>query len=61
MAQSASAVYNGLADPGPWSGFCAAIRKLCDRQALDRGFTAAFPDAVNLGALRGGPWSPSLK
>jgi AcrR family transcriptional regulator len=56
LAACLAAVYDGLADPDPWRGFCAAIRTLCDLQALDRGFTAAFtaafPGAVDLDAQR---------
>jgi AcrR family transcriptional regulator len=42
LAECVAAVDDGLADPDPWHGFRTAIERLCDIQALDRGFTAAF-------------------
>lgn len=33
---------DALKDPDPWSGFCTVIEKVCQLQACDRGFTAAF-------------------
>lgn len=46
----ASVIDDALADPDPWHGFCVVIRKVCEMQALDKGFTgafiSAFPDAV---------------
>jgi AcrR family transcriptional regulator len=36
---------DGLADPDPWHGFRLAVEKLCEFQALDHGFTAAFKSA----------------
>ena len=48
-----SVVDDALLDPDPWRGFCAVIEKVCDMQASDRGFTAAFvsafPDAIAFG------------
>jgi AcrR family transcriptional regulator len=35
----------GLADPDPWHGFCVTVEKLCELQARDRGFIAAFKSA----------------
>ena len=50
LEECASVVDDALADPDPWRGFCAVIEKVCDMQAADRGFTAAFvsafPDAI---------------
>jgi AcrR family transcriptional regulator len=47
-----SVVDDALADPDPWHGFCTVVRKVCDMQAVDRGFSvafvAAFPDAVDV-------------
>jgi AcrR family transcriptional regulator len=47
---------DGLADPDPGRGFRLAITRLCELQACDRGFTAAFksayPRAVNFARLR---------
>jgi AcrR family transcriptional regulator len=44
------------ADPDPWHGFCRAVEKLCQLQARDHGFTAAFkstfPRALNFPAIR---------
>jgi hypothetical protein len=46
----------GIADPDPWHGFCLAVEKLCELQARDHGFTAAFkstfPRAINFAAIR---------
>jgi AcrR family transcriptional regulator len=46
----------GLADPDPWRGFRVAVEKLCELQARDRGFIAAFksafPRAMDFGANR---------
>jgi AcrR family transcriptional regulator len=46
----------GLADPDPWRGFCLVIEKVCELQARDQGFTAAFmstyPNAVDFTADR---------
>jgi AcrR family transcriptional regulator len=45
-------------DPDPWRGFCRAVEKLCEMQARDRGFSAAFltafPDAVPVDEMRAG-------
>ena len=50
LEECASVVDDALADPDPWRGFCSVVEKVCDMQAADRGFTAAFasafPDAV---------------
>jgi AcrR family transcriptional regulator len=35
----------GLADTDPWHGFCVTVEKLCELQARDRGFIAAFKSA----------------
>ncbi|MDR6595151.1 TetR/AcrR family transcriptional regulator [Saccharothrix longispora] len=45
-----SVVHEALDDPDPWHGFCRVVTVLCEMQARDRGFSAAFlsafPDAV---------------
>jgi AcrR family transcriptional regulator len=40
-----STLDEGLADPDPWHGFCVTVEKLCELQARDRGFVAAFKSA----------------
>ncbi|MFE3053389.1 TetR/AcrR family transcriptional regulator [Nocardia sp. NPDC059239] len=49
-------VDEGLADPDPWHGFCLTLEKLCELQARDHGFTAAFmstyPHAMDFTAIR---------
>jgi AcrR family transcriptional regulator len=40
-----SSMDEGLADPDPWHGFCVTVEKLCELQARDHGFTAAFKSA----------------
>ncbi|WP_433624108.1 TetR/AcrR family transcriptional regulator [Nocardia sp. CA-120079] len=56
MLACRSIVDEGLADPDPWHGFCLAIEKLCELQARDHGFTAAFmsayPHALDFAAIR---------
>ncbi|MFJ7214036.1 TetR/AcrR family transcriptional regulator [Amycolatopsis sp. NPDC098790] len=51
-----SIVDEGLADPDPWHGFVLVVEKLCDLQARDAGFTAAFttayPHAIDFTADR---------
>ncbi|WP_067693301.1 TetR/AcrR family transcriptional regulator [Nocardia jejuensis] len=51
-----SIIEEGLADPDPWRGFCGTVEKLCELQAGDQGFTAAFmatyPRAVDFTAIR---------
>jgi AcrR family transcriptional regulator len=46
----------GLADPDPWRGFRVTVRKLCELQARDHGFTtafkSAFPRTLDLAAMR---------
>jgi AcrR family transcriptional regulator len=46
----------GLADPDPWHGFCLVVEKLCELQARDHGFIAAFkstfPRAMDFAAIR---------
>jgi AcrR family transcriptional regulator len=37
-----AALYEGLADPDPWRGFCSVIEQVCLTQATERGFTQAF-------------------
>lgn len=39
MAAYADSVERALADPDPWSGFCAHIEAMCAMQAEDRGVT----------------------
>jgi hypothetical protein len=45
-----------LAAPDPWHGFCLAVEKLCELQARDHGFAAAFkstfPRAMDFAANR---------
>jgi AcrR family transcriptional regulator len=52
FAVCVSVIDDALADPDPWHGFCTFIRKVCDMQAADRGFSAAFvaafPDAAEV-------------
>ncbi|MFE9321906.1 TetR/AcrR family transcriptional regulator [Nocardia sp. NPDC052278] len=49
-------VDEGLADPDPWHGFCLVVEKLCELQARDHGFAAAFmsayPHAMDFTAIR---------
>lgn len=56
MLACRSLVDEGLADPDPWHGFCLAVEKLCELQARDHGFTAAFmsayPHALDFAAIR---------
>ncbi|WP_216900177.1 TetR/AcrR family transcriptional regulator [Nocardia alni] len=56
MLACRSIVDEGLADPDPWHGFCVAVEKLCELQARDHGFTAAFmsnfPHAMDFAAIR---------
>ncbi|MFE0021141.1 TetR/AcrR family transcriptional regulator [Amycolatopsis sp. NPDC059021] len=51
-----STMDEGLADPDPWHGFRVAVGKLCELQARDHGFIAAFkstfPRAVDFAAIR---------
>ncbi|RSM79985.1 TetR family transcriptional regulator [Kibdelosporangium aridum] len=51
-----SILNEGIADPDPWHGFCLVVEKLCELQARDRGFTAAFkstfPRAMDFAAIR---------
>ena len=50
------AIDEGLADPDAWHGFRLAVEKLCELQARDYGFTAAFkstfPRALDFAAMR---------
>ncbi|WP_433194174.1 TetR/AcrR family transcriptional regulator [Nocardia sp. CA-107356] len=56
MCACRSIVDEGLADPDPWHGFCLVVEKICELQAHDRGFTAAFmstfPHAMDFAAIR---------
>ncbi|MFD6160596.1 TetR/AcrR family transcriptional regulator [Nocardia sp. NPDC060256] len=56
MRACRSIVDDGLADPDPWHGFCRAVENLCELQARDQGFTAAFmstfPHAMDFAAIR---------
>ncbi|WP_228000370.1 TetR/AcrR family transcriptional regulator [Nocardia australiensis] len=56
MLACRSLVDEGLADPDSWHGFCRVVEKLCELQARDHGFTAAFmsayPHALNFAAIR---------
>jgi AcrR family transcriptional regulator len=52
----AGEVHRAAEDPDPWRGFCRALAKLCEMQARDRGFSAAFlsafPDALPVDEVR---------
>ncbi|WP_433663791.1 TetR/AcrR family transcriptional regulator [Nocardia sp. CA-128927] len=56
MLACRSIVDDGLADPDPWHGFCRAVEQLCELQARDHGFSAAFmsafPHAMDFAAIR---------
>ncbi|MBB5802903.1 AcrR family transcriptional regulator [Saccharothrix ecbatanensis] len=41
----AAVVHDALDDPDPWRGFCRVVAELCEMQARDRGFSAAFLSA----------------
>lgn len=49
-------VDEGLAETDAWHGFCRALEKLCEMQARDYGFNAAFmstyPHALDFAAIR---------
>ncbi|MGM1065040.1 TetR/AcrR family transcriptional regulator [Saccharothrix sp. Mg75] len=55
-----SVVHDALDDPDPWRGFCRVVAELCEMQARDRGFSAAFlsafPDAVPVDEQRARAW-----
>ncbi|MEU6992780.1 helix-turn-helix domain-containing protein [Streptomyces sp. NPDC046465] len=57
MTACTAIVDEALADPDPWRGFCLVIEAVCEMQARDRGFTAAFvsafPRAIDFAADRG--------
>jgi AcrR family transcriptional regulator len=46
FACCSAVVYDALADPDPWRGFCAVVGQVCAMQAADRGFGAAFLSAL---------------
>ncbi|MFD4369963.1 TetR/AcrR family transcriptional regulator [Rhodococcus sp. NPDC058521] len=56
MLACQSFVDEALADSDPWHGFCLTIERLCELQARDHGFTAAFmaayPHAMDFAAIR---------
>jgi AcrR family transcriptional regulator len=56
FAACVSAVDDALTDPDPWRGFCTVIRTVCDMQAVDQGFSAAFvtafPEALDVEPYR---------
>ncbi|MEU2674404.1 helix-turn-helix domain-containing protein [Streptomyces sp. NPDC007164] len=56
MTACTAIVDEGLAAPDPWLGFCLVIEAVCEMQAQDRGFTAAFvstfPRAIDFAADR---------
>ena len=56
LAACTGEVHDAAQDPDPWRGFCRAVEKLCEMQARDRGFSAAFltafPDTVPVDELR---------
>lgn len=60
-----SAMDEGLFDPDPWRGFCLAVEKLCELQAGDFGFTAAFkstfPHAMDFAAMRSSSLTSAAK
>lgn len=49
-------VNDGLADPDPWHGLCVVVERLCELQAQDKGFPAAFmstfPHAMDFATIR---------
>ncbi|TCO48785.1 TetR/AcrR family transcriptional regulator [Actinocrispum wychmicini] len=47
FAECVSVVDDALADPDPWRGFCTVIEKVTVMHAVDRGFCAAFGEAVD--------------
>jgi AcrR family transcriptional regulator len=56
MAAYANSVERALADPDPWSGFCAHVEQMCAMQAEDRGvtdvLTLTFPTHKRFEAAR---------
>lgn len=56
MEACTAVVHEALDDADPWHGFCRVVAKLCEMQARDRGFSAAFlsafPDAVSVDEKR---------
>ncbi|QLH21337.1 TetR/AcrR family transcriptional regulator [Streptomyces sp. Rer75] len=46
MGRCVATLDAALDDPDPWRGFCAVIEKVCDTQAVDRGFTATLLDSM---------------
>lgn len=56
MSAYARAIDEALADPDPWQGFCAYVKRVCEMQAEDRGFadvlTLTFPTSKALQADR---------
>ncbi|TQM78854.1 TetR family transcriptional regulator [Saccharothrix saharensis] len=56
LAACTGEVHRAAADPDPWRGFCRVVAELCEMQARDRGFSAAFlsafPDAVPVDEMR---------
>lgn len=52
FANCTAIIYDALADPDPWRGFCSVFEKVFAIQAGDRGFSAAFlaalPAAVDI-------------
>lgn len=56
LAACTGEVHRAAEDPDPWRGFCRVVAKLCEMQARDRGFSAAFltafPEAVPVDEMR---------
>ncbi|MGW0788403.1 TetR/AcrR family transcriptional regulator [Streptomyces sp. NPDC002911] len=56
LSHCVSVLDEGLTDPDPWRGFCTVIEKVCQMQAVDRGFTqaflTAFPDQTDFALER---------
>ncbi|MCE6995084.1 TetR/AcrR family transcriptional regulator [Saccharothrix sp. S26] len=56
LAACTGEVHRAAEDPDPWRGFCRVVAKLCEMQARDRGFSAAFltafPDVVPVDEVR---------
>lgn len=56
LAACTGEVHLAAEDPDPWRGFCRVVEKMCEMQARDRGFSAAFltafPDVVPVDEMR---------
>ncbi|EFL26672.1 transcriptional regulator [Streptomyces himastatinicus ATCC 53653] len=52
MGRCVATLDAALDDPDPWHGFCSVIEKVCETQAVDRGFTAALLDSMTTDYVR---------